>query len=103
MAAANMSVTSIRSQIASGVQLLLQLQRLSDGRRRVTSIAEITGMEGDVIQMQEIYRFVREGIDERHQVLGSYRATGVRPKFLQELKAQGLDMPAQAFDPSVAL
>jgi pilus assembly protein CpaF len=103
MAAANMSVTSIRSQIASGVQLLLQLQRLSDGRRRVTSIAEITGMEGDVIQMQEIFRFVREGVDERHQVLGHFRATGVRPKFLQELKAQGVDMPAQAFDPSVAL
>lgn len=103
MAAANMSVTSIRSQIASGVQMLLQLQRLSDGRRRVTSIAEITGMEGDVIQMQEIFRFVREGVDERHQVLGHFRATGVRPKFLQELKAQGVDMPAQAFDPSVAL
>ncbi|WP_082494503.1 CpaF family protein [Methylobacterium sp. Leaf108] len=103
MAAANMSTSSIRSQIASGIQLLLQLQRLSDGRRRVTSISEVTGMEGEVIQMQEIYRFVREGVDTNHQVIGAFRATGVRPKFLQELKAQGIDMPGQAFDPTVSL
>lgn len=103
MAAANMSTSSIRSQIASGIQLLLQLQRLSDGRRRVTSISEVTGMEGDVIQMQEIFRFVREGVDENHQVIGTFRATGVRPKFLQELKAQGIDMPGHAFDPMVSL
>ena len=103
MAAANMSASSIRSQIASGIQLLLQLQRLSDGRRRVTSISEVTGMEGEVIQMQEIFRFVREGVDENHQVIGTFRATGVRPKFLQELKAQGIDMPGQAFDPTVSL
>ena len=103
MAAANMSMTSIRSQIASGIRLLLQLQRLSDGRRRVTSIAEVTGMEGDVIQMQEIFRYHREGVDERHQVIGSYRATGIRPRFLQELKAQGVDLPARYFEPDVAL
>ncbi len=100
MAAASMSTTSIRGQIASGIQLVIQLQRLGDGRRRVVSVAEVTGMEGDVIQMQEIFRYVREGIDERQQVIGSFRATGVRPRFLQELKSQGIEVPLQTFDPS---
>ena len=103
MAAANMSVASIRSQIASGIQLLVQLQRLSDGHRRVTSIAEVTGMEADVIQMQEIYRYVREGVDERQQIQGRFQATGVRPRFLGELEAQGIRMPARAFDPAAPL
>ena len=99
MAAASMSAASIRAQIASGIHLILQLQRMNDGRRRVTSLAEITGMEGDVIQMQEIYRFVREGIDDGNQIVGHFRASGVRPRFLADLKAQGIDLPAQAFDP----
>ena len=103
MAAASMSATSIRSQIASGIQLILQLQRMSDGRRRVTSLAEITGMEGDVIQMQELFSFVREGIDASNQIIGQFRSCGVRPKFLGELKAQGIDIPAQTFDPRKAL
>ena len=103
MAAATMSPASIRSQIASGIQLILQLQRMSDGRRRVTSIAEVTGMEGDVIQMQEIFTFVREGVDAANNVLGQFRAAGVRPRFLSELKQQGIDVPAQAFDPRAAL
>ncbi len=103
MSAASMSAASIRSQIASGIQLVLQLQRMTDGRRRVTSIAEVTGMEGDVIQMQEIYRFMREAVDEGDQVVGQYRATGIRPRFMTELKARGIDLPAQAFDPRVAL
>ena len=103
MAAAAMSTVSIRSQIASGIQLLVQLQRLPDGKRRVTSIAEVTGMEGEVIQMQEVFRFVREGMDERHGVVGSFRATGVRPRFLADLKTQGLDVPGHVFEPGAAL
>ena len=103
MAAASMSVGSIRSQIASGIQIVLQLQRMTDGKRRLTSLAEITGTEGDVIQMQEIFRFVREGVDERHGIVGAYRATGVRPRFLAELKAQGVDLPAALFDPRANL
>ena len=103
MAAATMSVGSIRSQIASGVQLILQLQRMADGRRRMTSLAEITGMEGDVIQMQEIFSFVREGVDANNQIIGHFRAAGVRPRFLAELKAQGVEIAAQAFDPRHAL
>lgn len=103
MAAASMSVASIRSQIASGIQIVIQLQRMTDGKRRVTALAEITGMEGDVVQMQEIYRFVREGVDERHGIVGSYRATGVRPRFLTELQAQGVELPASLFDSKSAL
>ena len=103
MVAANMSVSSVRSQIASGISLILQLQRMTDGKRRVTSVAEITGMEGDVIQMQEIYTFAREGVDDRGAVIGQFRATGVRPKFLAELRAQGVEMPGAFFDPRAAL
>jgi pilus assembly protein CpaF len=103
MAASNMSVTSVRSQIASGITLILQLQRMTDGKRRVTSIAEVTGMEGDVIQMQEIFRFAREGVDERGSINGSFRSTGVRPKFLGELQMQGVELPTQFFDPRASL
>jgi pilus assembly protein CpaF len=100
MAGSSMSTASIRSQIASGIQLLIQLQRLQDGKRRLTSIAEVTGMEGDVIQMQEIFRYVREGVDERQQVVGAFRATGIRPRFLAELKAQGVELPGHMFEPN---
>ena len=103
MSAASMSVASIRSQIASGIQVILQLQRMTDGKRRVTSIAEVTGMEGDVIQMQEIYHFVREGVDEANQIVGHFRAAGVRPRFLADLKAHGIELPSQAFDPRATL
>ncbi len=103
MAAASMSVASIRSQIASGIQLVLQLQRMSDGKRRLTSLSEITGMEGDVVQMQEIFRFAREGVDERDGIVGHFRPTGIRPKFLGELKQQGVDLPSALFDPRAVL
>ncbi len=103
MASMPMSMAAIRGQIASAIQIVVQLQRLSDGKRRLTSVAEITGMEGDVIQMQEIFRFVREGLDEANNVVGSFRATGVRPKFAQELKAHGVELPGQLFDPTAIL
>lgn len=103
MAAGSMSVASIRNQIASGIQIVLQLQRMTDGKRRLTALSEITGTEGDVVQMQEIFRFVREGVDERHGIVGSFRATGVRPRFLGELQAQGVELPASLFDPKSAL
>jgi pilus assembly protein CpaF len=99
MAGMPMTIGSIRSQIASAIRLIIQLQRLPDGRRRVVSVAEITGMEGEVIQMQEIYRFVKEGVDEHSNILGNFRATGIRPSFLADLKAMGVDLPASHFDP----
>ncbi len=100
MAGLPMSQQSIRTQIASAIQLVVQLQRLSDGARRVTSISEITGMEGDVVQLQEIFRFVRTGLGPKGEALGHFVATGVRPRLLNELRAIGVDLPGAHFDPS---
>jgi pilus assembly protein CpaF len=102
MAGMAMSPSSVRGTIASAIRIVLQLARLPDGKRRVTSISEITGMEGEVIQMQEIYRFVKERTDE-HGIHGSYRATGVRPTFLQDLKAYGIEIPGNNFETSQPL
>ena len=93
-----MSQQSIRQQISSAIQVIIQLQRFSDGKRRLVSVSEITGMEGDVVQMQEIYKFVREGIGKDGSVIGSFRATGIRPAFLAQLKTMGFDIPSSHFE-----
>jgi pilus assembly protein CpaF len=103
MAGTSMTIASIRSQIASAVRLIVQLQRLPDGSRRVTSVSEITGMEGEVLQMQELYKFVKESTDERGMIRGTFRATGIRPLFLTDLKHAGIDLPASYFDPTRTL
>jgi pilus assembly protein CpaF len=103
MAGLTVSNASVRSQIASAIRVIIQLQRLQDGRRRVMSIGEITGMEGDVIQMHEIYRFQREHTDDQGNIHGHFRATGIRPTFLSDLKHMGIEIPATYFDPSKAL
>jgi pilus assembly protein CpaF len=100
MAGMTSTVGSIRSQIASAITIVMQLQRLPDGKRKVVSVSEITGMEGEEIQMQDIYRFVKEHTDEAGNVHGSFRATGVRPSFLKELKSYGIDLPMGHFDAS---
>jgi pilus assembly protein CpaF len=100
MAGLPLSQLSIRGQISAAVRMIVQLQRLSDGKRRVTSIAEITGMEGDIIQMQEIYKFVRTSTDQDGMIQGHHVATGIRPRFLQELIAHGVNIPTSHFDPS---
>ena len=100
MAGLAVSAASIRSQIASAIRLLVQLQRMSDGRRRVTSVSEVTGMEGDVVQMQEIYRFQKESTDDKGNIQGNFRATGIRPSFLTDLKHMGIDLSPAHFDPS---
>lgn len=99
MAGFPMTIQSVRSQIASAIRLVVQLQRMSDGKRRVTSMSEITGIEGDVIQMQELYRFVRVATAEDGTIQGHYQATGVRPKFLVDIATRGLSVPASHFDP----
>ena len=103
MAGMAIAPAGVRSQIASAIRLLIQLQRLPDGRRRVMSVGEITGMEGDVVQMQEIYRFQKEHTDEKGNIQGSFRATGIRPTFLEDLKHMGLHLSASHFDPSKPL
>ena len=103
MAGLPMTIASIRGQIAAAVRLIVQLSRLSDGRRRVMSIAEITGMEGDIIQMQEIFKFTRTATLEDGTVQGHFQATGVRPRFLNDLVAKGIKIPASYFDPGQPL
>ena len=98
-----MTVQSIRSQIASAVHLIVQLTRLSDGQRKVTSIAEITGMEGDIIQMQEIFRYRRTDLTAEGKIVGHFEATGVRPRFLEELISMGIEIPGDYFEPGIEL
>lgn len=100
MAGMPMSQTSIRGQIASAITLIVQVERLHDGSRKLTSISEITGMEGDVIQMQEIMKFHKLGVDDESRVKGQFRATGIRPRFLDEIAELGFQLPAEIFDPS---
>jgi pilus assembly protein CpaF len=78
----------------------MQLVRQSDGTRRTISVSEITGMEGDVIQMQEIFHFVSRDINADGRIVGEFRATGIRPKFLDKLKMSGVNIEATLFDPS---
>jgi pilus assembly protein CpaF len=94
MAGFPMSEGSIRSQIASAIRIIVQLQRFADGKRRVTSISEITGMDGTVIQVQEIFRFQRSP-----QGSGEFRATGLRPTFIEALLENGAEFPSHAFHP----
>lgn len=103
MAGMPMTIASIRGQIAAAIRVIVQLQRLSDGKRRVTSIAEITGLESDIIQMQEIYKYVRTGTAPDGTVEGHFQATGVRPRFLGDLIAKGINIPGSYFDPSKPL
>jgi pilus assembly protein CpaF len=103
MAGMPMTVASIRGQIASAIKVIVQLSRLSDGKRKVTSVAEITGLEGDIIQMQEIFKFVRTGTAPDGTVVGHFQATGVRPRFLNDLIAMGIKIPGTYFDPSQPL
>src|ERR1700674_2942260 len=103
MAGLPMTIANVRGQIAAAIRVIVQLQRLADGKRRVTSIAEITGLEGDIIQMQEIYKFVRTGTAPDGSVQGHFQATGVRPRFLADLVAHGIKIPGAYFDPAQPL
>ncbi|MDT4895009.1 MAG: pilus assembly protein CpaF [Acidobacteriota bacterium] len=93
MTGMRLSERAMRQQVASALDIVLQVARLSDGTRRVTSISEITGMEGDTITMQEIFQFERTGIDPTGKVIGRFRPTGIRPRFAEKLKAYGLHLP----------
>src|SRR3546814_935700 len=89
MSGIDISPKSARSQIASALHVVLQIARLSDGKRKLISLSEITGMEGETITMQEIYRFQMTGRDDEGNVLGHFEATGIRPKFANALAAHG--------------
>jgi pilus assembly protein CpaF len=92
MTGMRLSERAMRQQVASALDIVLQVARLSDGTRRVTSISEITGMEGDTITMQEIFQFERTGIDPTGKVIGRFRATGIRPRFAEKLRSYGMNL-----------
>jgi pilus assembly protein CpaF len=98
MANVNLPDKAMRQQIASAIQIVVQQARMSDGTRKVTSVSEITGMEGDVITMQEIFRFDKLGIGPEGKVVGRFVATGVRPKVCDRLKTSGIQLPPEMFD-----
>jgi pilus assembly protein CpaF len=98
MGAANLPERALRQQISSAIQIVVQQTRLSDGTRKVTSVSEITGMEGDIITMQEIFTFEKVGIGQDGKVIGRFRATGVRPKVGERLRASGINLPTHMFE-----
>ncbi len=102
MAGIEMPIKAMRSQISSAVNLIVQASRLQDGSRRMTSITEITGMEGDVISMQEVFRYQRVGLTPDNKIIGHFTATGVRSHFSDRFKLWGYDLPPQIFEPMVA-
>jgi pilus assembly protein CpaF len=103
MANANMGLRSIRQQVSSAVNLFVQVARFSDGSRRVTHITEVVGMEQDIITLQDVFLFEKTGITESGRVLGRFRATGIRPRFCERLKASGISLPPQLFQTVVEI
>lgn len=94
MTGMRLSDRAMRQQVASAVNLVIQVARLTDGTRRITSISEITGMEGETVAMQEIFTFERAGVDAAGKVLGRFRSTGIRPRFAERLRQYGMTLPA---------
>ncbi len=103
MANANMGVRAIRQQVASAIDLFVQIARLSDGSRRITHMTECVGMEGDQVTTQDIFVFEKTGVGENGRVKGRFRATGIRPKFYERLVASGINLPPSMFQTVVEL
>jgi pilus assembly protein CpaF len=101
MANVNMPERSVRQQIASAISVVVQVSRMSDGTRKVVNISEITGLEENVISMQDIFNFVRKGIGPDGRVIGSFQPSGIRPNFLERLRVAGILLPAELFERSV--
>jgi pilus assembly protein CpaF len=99
MSGIEISPRSARAQIASALHVVVQIGRLSDGRRRLLSLSEIVGMEGEVVTMQEIFRFKMQGRDENNEVIGHFEATGIRPKMMEDLSAHGINLSPDLFRP----
>ncbi len=98
MANLNLPDKAVRYQISSAINVIVQVNRLPDGSRKVSSISEITGLEGPVVTMQELFEFTRRGFDENGKVLGEFVSTGIRPKFTDRLYSYGVRLPAEVFE-----
>ena len=103
MAGFELPIKAMRQQIASAVDLIIQVSRLQGGKRRVTHITEVVGMEQDTVVMQDIYRYIQDGIDEAGAARGRFVATGIRPNFMPRLEAVGIRLPGSAFRERVML
>jgi pilus assembly protein CpaF len=99
MAGLDMPARSVRSQLSSAIHVVIQIARMMDGRRRLVSLSELTGMEGDVVTMQEIFHYRQTGVSGDGQVQGRFEATGIRPRFLDQVSAHGITLPAELFRP----
>jgi pilus assembly protein CpaF len=93
----DLPIRAIREQVANAVNVIVQQSRMQDGSRRVVSIAEVDGMEGDIVRMQEIFRFEQTGIDENKKVVGSLKPTGVVPKFIEQFESHNIFLPPDTF------
>lgn len=100
MAGQNLPPKAMRQQLSSALTAVIHVSRLTDGKRKINSIQEITGMEGDIITMQEIFAFEQTGVAPDGTVLGNFRATGVRPKFVDRLRTRGVEISDDIFDPT---
>lgn len=100
MAEMNLPTKAMRQQISSAIWVVIQVSRMTDGKRKLTSIQEITGMEGDIITMQEIFTYTQTGIDENGMIQGQFHATGIRPKFAERLRVFGVPLRDELFDPT---
>jgi pilus assembly protein CpaF len=98
MAGFELPTKAIREQIASAVNVIIQASRLSDGSRKIMNITEVVGMEGDVVLLQDIFTFIQYGVDENRKIIGEFKPTGVRPKFLDALIAEGIHIDTRMFD-----
>ncbi|MDP9055373.1 MAG: CpaF family protein [Acidobacteriota bacterium] len=103
MANANMGVRSIRAQVTSAIDLMVQVARFSDGTRKITYITELVGLEGEQVTMQDIFLFEKTGLAENGKVLGRFKATGVRPRFYEKLRSSGIQLPASLFQTVVEI
>jgi pilus assembly protein CpaF len=103
MANANMGVRSIRAQVTSAIDLMVQVARFSDGSRKITYVTELVGLEGEQVTMQDIFLFEKSGVAENGKVLGRFKATGVRPRFYEKLRSCGIQLPASLFQTVVEI
>jgi pilus assembly protein CpaF len=103
MANANMGVRSIRAQVTSAIDLMVQVARFSDGSRKITYVTELVGLEGEQVTMQDIFLFEKSGVAENGKVLGRFKATGVRPRFYEKLRSSGIQLPASLFQTVVEI
>ena len=97
MAGLDLPMRAIREQMSSAIHMVIQISRLSDGTRRVTHVSEISGMEGQVVTMQDLFRFEQTGIDAEGRVQGEFKATGIRPKFADKFEVAGIHLPAEIY------